>query len=133
MAEGFPNRQLVGVLGKGSSPYPSRTVGQTDGRTDGQPSRPDPELLSPQNAVLSPDGSEDGRPVHWKTEGRTDGTDDSSNSNGHFIHSTSLLRSIRGPGKIEVSFRPPLAIYFRLNITEEPNLMFNFVGTAMTL
>lgn len=50
--------------------------GRLDGRTDGQPSRPVPELLSPQRAVPSPDGSEDGRPVHRKTEGRTDGTDD---------------------------------------------------------
>jgi hypothetical protein len=50
--------------------------GRLDGRTDGQPSRPVPELRSAQHAVPSPDGSEDGRPVHRKTEGRTDGTDD---------------------------------------------------------
>ncbi|KAJ7250384.1 hypothetical protein C8J57DRAFT_1239343 [Mycena rebaudengoi] len=45
--------------------------GWTDGRTD---NRPVPSLgyWSPQHAVPSPDGSEDGRPVHRKTEGRTD-------------------------------------------------------------
>jgi hypothetical protein len=44
--------------------------GWTDGRKDNRPvpSRPVPELLSPQHAVPSPDGSEDGRPVHRKTE-----------------------------------------------------------------
>ncbi|KAJ7871867.1 hypothetical protein B0H14DRAFT_3131744 [Mycena olivaceomarginata] len=62
-------------------PWPCRDrhrthPGRLEGRTDGQPSRPVPELLSPQHAVPSPDGSEDGRPVHRKTEGRTDGTDD---------------------------------------------------------
>ncbi|KAJ7718620.1 hypothetical protein B0H14DRAFT_2643289 [Mycena olivaceomarginata] len=48
-----------------------RDCGWTDGRTD---NRPVPSLgyWSPQHAVPSPDGSEDSRPVHRKTEGRTD-------------------------------------------------------------
>jgi hypothetical protein len=49
------------------------TVPVQDGWTDRQTdNRPVPSLgyWSPQHAVLSPDGSEDGRPVHQKTEGR---------------------------------------------------------------
>ncbi|KAJ6587431.1 hypothetical protein DFH09DRAFT_1274399, partial [Mycena vulgaris] len=45
--------------------------GWTDGRTDNRPV-PSQSYWSPQRAVPSPDGSEDGRPVHRKTEGRTD-------------------------------------------------------------
>ncbi|KAJ7325958.1 hypothetical protein DFH08DRAFT_1028048 [Mycena albidolilacea] len=51
------------------------TVPVQDGWTDGQTgNRPVLSLgyWSPQHAVPSPDSSEEGRPVHRKTEGRTD-------------------------------------------------------------
>jgi hypothetical protein len=44
--------------------------GWTDGRTDNRPVPP-PGHWSAQHAVPSLDGSEHGRPVHRKTEGRT--------------------------------------------------------------
>jgi hypothetical protein len=53
-----------------------------DGRAGGQ--RPVPSLgyWSPQHAVLSPDGSEDSRPVRRKTEGRTDDSGFSGRNRG---------------------------------------------------
>jgi hypothetical protein len=69
--------------------------GWADGRTD---NRPVPSLgcRSPQHPVPSPDGGEDGRPVHLKTD---DGRMDGYNALPRHLTSATNLGAVRTPSR----------------------------------